>query len=66
MCIHAYVKPHVARGMPARAYVSFLDAAEDAAISRLYGGIHYRAAIEMGLAQGACVAKQVNALPFKE
>jgi len=52
--------------MPARAYVSFLDAAEDAAISRLYGGIHYRAAIEMGLAQGACVAKQVNALPFKE
>lgn len=39
-------------GLPKRKYRSFMQAAEEAAISRLYGGIHYRPAIEKGLVQG--------------
>ena len=39
-------------GIPARSYSSFEAAAAEAAISRLYGGIHYRMAIEEGIAQG--------------
>ncbi len=57
---------HTARGFPARAYASFLDAAQEAALSRLYGGIHYRAAIEQGLAQGACVGRQITTLQFRQ
>ncbi|HQU70073.1 MAG TPA: vanadium-dependent haloperoxidase [Albidovulum sp.] len=44
-----------ADGLPARSFTSFDAAAREAALSRLYGGIHYRAAIERGLEQGACV-----------
>ena len=47
---------HEADGLPVRHFASFEDAAKEAAISRLYGGIHFRAAIEQGLAQGECVA----------
>ncbi|WP_236669006.1 vanadium-dependent haloperoxidase [Aquimarina mytili] len=39
-------------GLPIRSFVSFNQAADEAAISRLYGGIHYRAAIDLGLEQG--------------
>jgi len=39
-------------GLPTRDFTSFKNAAEEAAISRLYGGIHYRPAIEYGVAQG--------------
>ncbi|WP_258105156.1 vanadium-dependent haloperoxidase [Marinoscillum sp. MHG1-6] len=39
-------------GLPMRTFNSFLEASEEAAISRLYGGIHYRMAIENGVAQG--------------
>lgn len=39
-------------GLPVRSFTSFNKAAEEAAVSRLYGGIHYRAAIEEGLTQG--------------
>ena len=42
-----------------RSFTSFEAAANEAAISRLYGGIHYRVAIENGLRQGRCVAQQV-------
>ena len=42
-----------------RSFTSFEAAAAEAAISRLYGGIHYRAAIENGLRQGRCVGQQV-------
>ena len=48
----------VAYGLPARQFNSFRDAADEAAISRLYGGIHYRPAIEYGVDQG----KQVGQL----
>jgi len=37
-------------------FKSFWEAAQQAGISRLYGGIHYRAAIENGLKQGQCIA----------
>ena len=39
-------------GLPERSYNSFIHAAEEAAISRLYGGIHYMMAIEEGVTQG--------------
>jgi hypothetical protein len=51
-------------GFPPRSFDSFWEAAEEAAISRLYGGIHYRAAIEKGLDQGRCIGKSVSALSF--
>lgn len=38
--------------LPTRDFKSFRHASEEAAISRLYGGIHYRDAIENGQAQG--------------
>jgi len=53
---------HDTRGLPPRAFSSFGAAAEEAAISRLYGGIHFRAAIERGLEQGACIGERVAAL----
>lgn len=39
-------------GLPVRNFTSFRQAASEAALSRLYGGIHYRAAIENGVDQG--------------
>ncbi len=39
-------------GLPVRSFPSFNKAADEAAISRMYGGIHYRAAVEVGLKQG--------------
>jgi hypothetical protein len=56
---------HAALGFAPRHYASFEEAAEEAAISRLYGGIHYRAAIENGIAQGECVGGKVLALRFR-
>lgn len=41
-----------AYGLPDRKFKSFKEAAKEAAISRFYGGIHYRAAIENGIVQG--------------
>ena len=46
-------------GLPVRAYASFDDAAAEAAISRLYGGIHYRMAVEAGITQGRSVGDHV-------
>lgn len=42
-------------GIPVRSFDSFYDASTEAALSRLYGGIHYRAAIDNGLEQGKLV-----------
>lgn len=42
----------VAFGLPIRKFSSFNKAADEAAISRMYGGIHYRAAVEVGISQG--------------
>ena len=48
-------------GLPARTFPSFDTAASEAAISRLYGGIHFRRAIEEGVKQGRKVGKLVVA-----
>lgn len=48
-------------GLPVRSFTSFAQAAEEAAISRLYGGIHYRRAIEQGQVQGRKVGALVLA-----
>jgi len=39
-------------GLAIRNFESFDKAADEAAISRMYGGIHYRAAVEVGVGQG--------------
>jgi hypothetical protein len=46
--------------LPIRSYQSFHQAAEEAAISRMYGGIHYRKAIDEGLLQGQNVGNYVS------
>lgn len=48
--------------LPNRSFSSFWDAAEEAGISRLYGGIHFRAAIDRGLDQGRCIGEKAVAL----
>ena len=47
-------------GLKARTYDSFFAASEEAAISRLYGGIHYAPAIWEGVKQGEQVGKLVR------
>lgn len=42
-----------------RTFSSFREAAAEAAISRLYGGIHYRDAIENGVAEGRALASYI-------
>lgn len=49
----------VAYGLPVRSFASFNGAADEAAISRMYGGIHYRAAVEVGVKQGRDLGKFV-------
>jgi len=44
-------------GLPVRTFSSFNQAADEAAISRMYGGIHYRAAVEIGVKQGRDLGK---------
>ena len=50
---------HRDRGMPARSYASFTAAADEAAQSRLYGGIHYPMGIEAGKDQGDAIGALV-------
>ncbi|MCR9252929.1 MAG: vanadium-dependent haloperoxidase [bacterium] len=47
-------------GLTARDFDSFLQASEEAAISRLYGGIHYMMAIDNGVDQGEKVGNYVT------
>jgi hypothetical protein len=64
---YAFVdRTHDVRGLRPRAFGSFREAADEAAISRLYAGIHFRAAIADGLAQGLCIGRAVSALPLRE
>jgi len=46
-------------GLTARSFNSFNEAAGEAAISRLYGGIHYRPAIEHGVVQGRALGNYI-------
>jgi hypothetical protein len=56
---------HDALGYAPRSFPDFFAFAEEAAISRLYGGIHYRAAIEIGLEQGICIGRRVSSVRFR-
>jgi hypothetical protein len=58
-------KTHVREKFKGRPFKSFWEAANEAGISRLYGGIHFRSAVERGLEQGRCVGLAVNALKTK-
>jgi hypothetical protein len=49
----------VAYGLPVRSFSSFNQASDEAALSRMYGGIHYRAAIEVGIKQGRSLGKYI-------
>lgn len=53
---------HADDGIKPRKFADFNAAAAEAAMSRLYGGIHFRAANENGLRQGAEVGTFINAL----
>jgi hypothetical protein len=57
---------HAEGGLPARTFYSFFQATDEAALSRLYGGIHYMPAIELGLMQGKCIGARVNELAWKK
>lgn len=46
-------------GLPVRSFTSFKQAADEAAISRMYGGIHYRQAVDVGVKQGRDLGKFV-------
>jgi PAP2 superfamily protein len=50
---------HLSLGHPVKRLASFRAAAAEAAVSRLYGGIHYPSDNERGAAAGRCVAKSV-------
>ena len=46
-------------GLPVRSFNSFEEAAAEAAVSRHYGGIHYRGGIEKGVVQGRKVGEHI-------
>ena len=50
---------HVTIGRPVRSFPSFRAAAEEAARSRLYAGLHYPVSLTIGTAQGECIARKV-------
>lgn len=47
-------------GLPVRTFDSFVKASQEAAISRLYGGIHYMPAIENGIKEGKAIANYIQ------
>jgi PAP2 superfamily len=53
-------------GMPVLTFPSFSACADSAAISRMYGGIHYRTGIEAGVEQGRNVGRLVLDLLKKQ
>jgi hypothetical protein len=48
-----------------RAFSSFAEFASEAAVSRLYGGIHFQRAIDQGILQGRAIGKNILKLKFK-
>lgn len=56
---------HDDHGLPPRSFTSFRHAAEEAAASRLYGGIHYRFGNDNGLAAGVCIGTAAAQLPLR-
>jgi hypothetical protein len=56
---------HDSRGLAPRSFGSFNQAANEAAMSRLYGGIHFMCGIQLGLQQGYCLGSRVAALALR-
>jgi len=54
----SYEKPYI--GLE-RSFTSFINASEEACISRMYGGIHFRSAVENGKIQGRALGEFINA-----
>lgn len=46
-------------GLTSRSFKSFEEACDEAAVSRMYGGIHYRPAFEYGLIEGKAVGHYI-------
>ena len=42
-------------GLTARSFGSFMEASQEAAVSRIYGGIHYQPACDIGLLEGKAI-----------
>ena len=51
-------------GLNPRSYDSFYHSADEAALSRLYGGIHFMPAISIGVDQGKEIGRNINNLDF--
>jgi hypothetical protein len=56
---------HDRRGFKARKFSTFSQFAEEAGLSRLYGGIHFRTAIERGAQQGKELGRLISKLSFR-
>lgn len=52
-------------GYTPRRFHSFKAFAYEAAMSRLYGGIHFRVSVERGLRQGEMIGENVNGICFR-
>ena len=48
--------------LPARSFTSFRQAAAEAAVSRIYGGIHFRDAVDAGVEQGKRIGEFVTGI----
>ena len=60
-------KPYNIAGVVPRLYNSFDEAALEAGVSRVYGGIHYRKTTEVSLLQGKKIAQNIaDKLKFKK
>ena len=55
-------RTHEVRGLAPRTFATFEAFAVEAAVSRLYGGIHFRSAIDLGLEQGRCIGERAAGL----
>lgn len=55
--VHFVDSTEVKYGLPVREFDSFIEASDEAAISRLYGGIHYMPAIVNGVEQGRSLGR---------
>jgi hypothetical protein len=53
-------------GFAPRSFSSFYEAASEAAVSRLYGGIHYRAGNERGLKCGKEIGKNITNIDLRK
>jgi hypothetical protein len=48
-----------------RSYNTFMDFADEAAVSRLYGGVQYQASITEGTKQGLKIGRNIGGMAFR-